>query len=197
MSCLNFQSVDSIRSLTIHLWQLLGIVWLVGAFLVKPTAIRHSSKARFWYLLILVVAGYLIFGRHMDISWLNMAIFSVNTVIARTGLAVTCIGIAFCIWARLILGGNWSGAVTIKQDHTLVQSGPYSIVRHPIYTGLLIALTGTAIQYGYVRSFLGVLLAGFGFWLKSLIEEQFMAQRFGHRYLVYRQRVSALIPFIF
>jgi protein-S-isoprenylcysteine O-methyltransferase Ste14 len=87
--------------------------------------------------------------------------------------------------------------VTIKQDHTLVLRGPYRIVRHPIYTGLLIALTGSALQYGYLRSLAGILLAGFGLWLKSLFEEQFMTHRFGDEYLAYRQRVCALVPFIF
>lgn len=159
---------------------------------------KHSSKARFWYLLILALAAYLIFGRHVDFPYLNVSLFRVNVTVAVMGLAVTSIGIVFAIWARrLTLGSNWSGAVTIKHDHKLVQSGPYRIVRHPIYTGLLIAFTGSALQYGYLRSFLGVLIAGFGFWLKSLIEEQFMAQRFGDQYLVYRQKFHALVPFIF
>jgi protein-S-isoprenylcysteine O-methyltransferase Ste14 len=160
--------------------------------------VKHSSKARFWYLLILALAAYLIFGRHVDFPYLNVSLFRVNVTVAVMGLAVTSIGIVFAIWARrLTLGSNWSGAVTIKHDHKLVQSGPYRIVRHPIYTGLLIAFTGSALQYGYLRSFLGVLIAGFGFWLKSLIEEQFMAQRFGDQYLVYRQKFHALVPFIF
>jgi protein-S-isoprenylcysteine O-methyltransferase Ste14 len=191
-----FHSVESIRVLTGHLWQALVIVWLLSAFAVKRTVVKQSSKARFWYLFILALGAYLIFGR-VDVPWLNFAFFHVNVAIALAGFAIACIGIAFAIWARLTLGSNWSGAVTIKQDHTLVQSGPYRIVRHPIYTGLLIALAGSALQYGYLRSLIGVLLAGFGFWLKSLFEEQFMAQRFGDQYLVYRQRVRALVPFIF
>ncbi|HTZ89082.1 MAG TPA: isoprenylcysteine carboxylmethyltransferase family protein [Alloacidobacterium sp.] len=192
-----FSSVASLRMLTGYLWLALAIVWLLSAFAAKPTMVRQSSKARFWYLFILAVGAYLIFSRHVDVPWLNIALFRVNIAVAVAGLAIVCLGIAFAIWARLTLGGNWSGAVTIKLDHTLVQHGPYRIVRHPIYTGLLISLAGTALQYGYLRSFLGVLIAGFGFWLKSLIEEQFMAQRFGNEYLAYRQRVRALVPFIF
>jgi len=198
VTCSNlFHSVDSIRTLTGHLWLALVVVWLASAFAVKPTAVKQSSKARFWYLLILALGAYLIFDKRVDVPWLNFVLVHVNVSVAFAGLIVACLGIAFAIWARMTLGSNWSGAVTIKQNHTLVQSGPYRIVRHPIYTGLLIALTGSAMQYGYLRSLCGVLLAGFGFWLKSLFEEQYMTHRFGDQYLIYRQRVRALVPFIF
>ena len=192
-----FRSVDSIHTLTNDLWLALTIIWALCAFAVKPTIAKQSSKARIWYLFVLGLGAYLIIARQMHAAWLNVPVFRVNIPLAQTGFVFACLGMAFAIWARLILGSNWSGAVTIKHDHTLIQSGPYRIVRHPIYTGLLIALLGSALQYSYLRSLLGVLLIGFGFWLKSLFEEQFMAQRFGNEYLIYRQQVCALIPFIF
>lgn len=192
-----FHSIDSIRAVTGQVWLVLLIVWALSAFTVKPAAVKQSSVARFWYLAILILGAYLIFARHVDAPMLNAILVRVNIAVAFAGFLIVCLGIAFAIWARLVLGGNWSGAVTIKEGHTLVQRGPYRIVRHPIYTGLLVALFGTALQYGYLRSLAGVLLCGFGFWLKSLFEEQFMAQRFGQQYLVYRRHVRALIPFIF
>ena len=190
-------SVDSLRTLTSYLWLVLLAVWLVGAFTVKNTVVKQSSKARVWYLFILGLGAYLIFNKRIDAPWLNLVLFHVDISVAFAGFIVACMGVVFAVWARMTLGTNWSGAVTIKQDHTLIQAGPYRIVRHPIYTGLLIALAGSAMQYGYLRSLVGVLLAGFGFWLKSLFEEQYMTQRFGDRYLIYRQRVRALVPFIF
>ena len=99
-------------------------------------------------------------------------------------------------WARFILGKNWSATVTIKQDHQLIVRGPYQIVRHPIYTGLLAGLFGTALIYGLMRCFVGVVVVGLGLWLKAQTEEQFMLQRFGAQYALYRQQVRALIPFV-
>ena len=106
-------------------------------------------------------------------------------------------GIAFSIWARLQLGGNWSGAVTIKEGHTLVCRGPYTIVRHPIYSGLLLALLGVALIVGEVRCLLGVGVLFLSFWLKSRMEERFMLEQFDGDYRHYQQKVKALIPYVF
>jgi protein-S-isoprenylcysteine O-methyltransferase len=86
--------------------------------------------------------------------------------------------------------------VTLKEDHTLVQSGPYRIVRHPIYTGLLVALLGTAIALGELRCFLGVLLAAIAWKIKSMSEETLMVQQFGDQYAHYRERVKGLVPYL-
>ncbi len=66
------------------------------------------------------------------------------------GMGLTAVGIAFALWARLWIGRNWSGTITIKDQHELIQRGPYSLVRHPIYTGLLLAFLGTALVHGEV-----------------------------------------------
>jgi len=96
----------------------------------------------------------------------------------------------------MTLGRNWSGLVTIKQDHELIQRGPYQLVRHPIYTGMLVGMLGTAFIYGIARCFVGVLAVGLAFWLTMQIEERFMLQQFGAQYADYRQHVRALIPFV-
>ena len=112
------------------------------------------------------------------------------------GLVLTSGGMFFTVWARLQLGSNWSGVVTIKQQHTLVVRGPYRLVRHPIYSGLLLAILGTAITYGRIRCFLGLGLA-FASWLaKSRIEERFLIRQFGSAYEDYCRQVKALIPFV-
>jgi protein-S-isoprenylcysteine O-methyltransferase len=102
----------------------------------------------------------------------------------------------FAGWARLFLGGNWSSNVTLKQNHTLVQSGPYRIVRHPIYTGLIVALLGTAVALGELRCFLGVLLAAIAWKIKSVSEETLMEQQFGDQYTRYRRQVKGLVPYL-
>jgi protein-S-isoprenylcysteine O-methyltransferase Ste14 len=112
-------------------------------------------------------------------------------------VAITIGGCAFAVWARATLGSNWSSIVTVKQDHELILRGPYSVVRHPIYSGLLLALTGTAIAVGEIRAFIGLGLAIIGFLLKSTAEEKFMCEEFSTEYTRYRQRVRRLIPFVF
>lgn len=101
----------------------------------------------------------------------------------------------FSVWARVQLGGNWSGIVTIKQDHELIVRGPYAIVRHPIYTGLLVALIGSAMALGEWRGVLAVLIAYWALWRKLRVEERWMAERFGEQYEAYRRRIPALVPF--
>jgi protein-S-isoprenylcysteine O-methyltransferase len=137
------------------------------------------------------------FGTPSSPAWLNESLFTLTLPSAILGLALVICGVAFSIWARLTLGENWSGSATIKQDHTLVLRGPYRTVRHPIYSGLLIALFGSALQTGLVRGFCAVLICAIGFWLKVSIEERLLVQRFGEEYLRYRREVSALVPFLF
>ncbi len=112
------------------------------------------------------------------------------------GLALVVAGIGFAIWARFYLGGNWSSTVTVKHDHTMVRSGPYGIVRHPIYTGLLLAILGTALSTGQVRGFLALVISFWGWKHKSLIEEGFMLEQFGKQYETYRREVKGLVPWI-
>ncbi len=86
--------------------------------------------------------------------------------------------------------------MTLKEDHDLITSGPYGVVRHPIYTGILLAFAGQAIARGEWRCIVGVLIAAWAFWRKLRIEERWMLERFGERYQSYRQHVAALIPFV-
>jgi protein-S-isoprenylcysteine O-methyltransferase len=111
-------------------------------------------------------------------------------------MALTILGSAFAIWARSALGGNWSAAVTVKKNHSLVQRGPYQVVRHPIYSGCLLAMLGTAIVFGEVGCFVAVVLALVAWWLKSRVEEEFMTQQFGDDYRSYQRSVKRLVPFL-
>ena len=99
-------------------------------------------------------------------------------------------------WARLWIAGNWSSDVTLKRDHELVTTGPYRWVRHPIYTGVLLALLGSALAVGEWRGLLAVILAGAAFWRKLGIEEAVMRRQFGAAYASYAEHVPALIPFV-
>ena len=133
-----------------------------------------------------------------DLGWglLNQPLVPASRTTSVVGYSLLVAGMFFAGWARIFLGGNWSSNVTLKEDHTLVRNGPYRIVRHPIYTGLLVALLGTAIALGPLRCFLGVIVAGVAWKIKSISEERFMEQQFGDQYIRYRMEVKALVPYL-
>ena len=117
-----------------------------------------------------------------------------TTLTLAVGILLIATGLGVAVWARRHLGKYWSGRITLKVDHRLIQSGPYGWVRHPIYSGLLLALFGTVITIGTLQSCLGVAIIFVAVLRKMGLEEQWMAAQFGNEYEVYRRRVSALIP---
>jgi protein-S-isoprenylcysteine O-methyltransferase Ste14 len=177
-------------------WLVFMLVWVIGAGTSKRTAQREAVGNRIIYGIPLALAALLLFGaRH----WLRLnARFVPDTAEFRlSGLVLTTLGLAFAIWARLTIGRNWSGTVTIKEDHQLIQRGPYRIVRHPIYFGILLALLGTALGYGRILGLIAVPIAFLGFWRKAQTEEQFMMAQFGAQYVQYRREVKGFIPGLF
>ena len=114
--------------------------------------------------------------------------------VGAAGWVLTGLGMLFSIWARVSLRRNWSGRVVLKHGQELVATGPYALVRHPIYTGLLVALTGTALYDGRWRALLGLACFAIGFWLKARSEENLLEREFGEEYRSYRARTPMLIP---
>lgn len=178
-------------------WVALALVWLPGYFLSKP-AVRTPHRARQRITTVLLVAGYvLLFARRT--AWLGAAAAPVTPhlpLLAQIGLAVDLAGIALAIWARLTLGGNWSGLITVKRGHELVQRGPYAVIRHPIYTGLLVAMAGTALTIGRLSSYAGVACGLAAFLMRVRDEDALLAEEFPDAHRTYRARTKALIPFV-
>jgi protein-S-isoprenylcysteine O-methyltransferase Ste14 len=112
------------------------------------------------------------------------------------GAAITVGGLLFAVWARVVLGANWSRSVTIKQGHELITAGPYALVRHPIYTGLLTAFAGTAIATTQMRGLLAFALIFFSLLYKLRLEEKWMRTAFGATYVEYSRHTAALIPWV-
>jgi protein-S-isoprenylcysteine O-methyltransferase Ste14 len=179
------------------IWSLVGIYWVVGMVLAKPTIKSESILSGATHITLACAAVLLVWDPATGRGFLGYSHTSPAGWVAWLGLAVTIGGCAFAIWARATLGSNWSSVVTVKQDHELILRGPYAMVRHPIYSGLLLALTGTAIAVGEIRAFIGLGLAFIGFLLKSAAEEKFMREEFSTEYARYSQRVRRLIPFVF
>jgi protein-S-isoprenylcysteine O-methyltransferase Ste14 len=113
------------------------------------------------------------------------------------GTLLVAAGLLFTAWARVHLGRNWSSTVTVKEGHTLVRSGPYRFVRHPIYTGILLALLGTALAIGAPYGFIAVALFLIGLLIKLSVEEARMRETFPAEYDDYSRHTARLIPGVY
>jgi protein-S-isoprenylcysteine O-methyltransferase Ste14 len=183
--------------LACDLWFLLAVVWLFGLLTTKPDARTQSLSSRVLEIGLGSLAFSLVFTDYFRSGWTALSFAPTSNITGAVGLFLVLIGVSFAIWARLQLGGNWSAAVTVKQGHTLIRQGPYTVVRHPIYSGLLLSLLGVAVIVGEVRGLLGVGVFFLALWIKSSMEERFMLEEFGAEYRNYQQRVKALVPYIF
>jgi protein-S-isoprenylcysteine O-methyltransferase Ste14 len=170
-----------------YLWLVLLAVWAVGMLRAKRTQTRESLASRLSYSVLVVAGFYAELSTDVPVPWLRLNLFAASPWTDVPGVALTAAGVGFAIWARLYLGGNWSGAITVKVGHNLIRTGPYRWVRHPIYTGFLLALLGTAIELRQVRGFVG-------FKIKSRIEERTMAGAFGPDYDDYNRSTGAILP---
>lgn len=174
-------------------WLLFVAYWFVSAGWAKRIKVKEPIAVRFAYRPIVVAAAF-IWIIPNRIPSLQYPLWPENRITFFTGAAVMLAGLAFAVWARVHLGRNWSASVAIKEDHHLIRSGPYGLVRHPIYTGILTAILGTAIAAGRINLVIAFFLFFLGFWLKSRFEETFMVQTFGDQYIQYRKEVPALVP---
>lgn len=177
-------------------WITLGVVWAIGALLTKRTARVQSRISRFIQAGLAAAGFFLLYQPNIPIGPLGWRFLPESAIAGYTGLALTICGAALAVWARIFLGRNWSATVTIKQGHEIIRQGPYALVRHPIYSGFLLAVLGTAIAIGELRGLLALGLVFLGFWMKLQTEEAFLEQEFGEQYLQYRQETKALIPFV-
>jgi protein-S-isoprenylcysteine O-methyltransferase Ste14 len=178
------------------LWGAWALYWLIAAAATKRTLRRESLVRRLGYVLPLLIAAVLIGApRAPWAAWLSTRLWPHSALPPRIGLAIVVAGLAFSVWARVHLGRNWSGIVTVKEEHELIRTGPYALVRHPIYTGIISAALGTAVVSGTVRAAVGVLIIAAALVVKLRVEERFMRETFGDQYARYRAEVPALVPF--
>jgi protein-S-isoprenylcysteine O-methyltransferase Ste14 len=137
----------------------------------------------------------LVFRGHNG-SLTNLFLWPRSAITLIIGLCLLTAGLAIAVWARRHLGAYWSAHITLKVDHHVVQTGPYAFVRHPIYSGVLLALLGTVISIGTLQSCIGLALIFLSFFVKLRLEEQWLSAHLGAEYNEYRHRVRALIPYI-
>src|SRR5229473_1994189 len=149
------------------LWVLFGFYWLVSALKRKKTKRRETWGERFVPL---------------------------NPAVEWAGVLLTAAGVAVAFWARWHLGANWSGVVTLKEGHELIRTGPYRNIRHPIYTGILLALFGTVVVTGELRGLLAVAIAWLSFYWKARREESFLSQEFGEKFAAHAKQTGMFLP---
>jgi protein-S-isoprenylcysteine O-methyltransferase Ste14 len=177
-----------------YLWTGFFVIWIIWAWRTKKTQSRESVGSRLSYVVFAIMAFFVMFDPRVSRGWLLRHILPNWPWLDAAGVVVTAAGLGFAIWARAYLGSNWSGSVTVKVGHELIQTGPYRWVRHPIYTGMILGMLGTAMARGQARGAVGVVLLYISFYIKSGIEERTMRATFGEKYNEYSRRTGRIVP---
>jgi protein-S-isoprenylcysteine O-methyltransferase Ste14 len=171
-------------------WAAFWIYWLVAALSMKRSHVPWARELRIRALILILAVVLIRFGAFRG--------HALNTNPWRTalGLALFALGLGFAVWARLHIGRNWGTPMSQKDDPELVTSGPYHLVRHPIYSGIILAGLGTAVALSWYWMIV-VALAGFYFLYSATVEERNMAKQFPDTYPAYRRSTKMLVPFVF
>jgi protein-S-isoprenylcysteine O-methyltransferase Ste14 len=183
------------RDVVYGLWIAWAMIWWAMSIGTKPVRRVETFASRLAHIVPLGLAAVLCALPHLPGGLGEGTFVPASWVAYGIGVALTAAGIGFALWARAILGGNWSGTVTVKEDHALVRRGPYGLVRHPIYTGMLLAFAGTAVCVGQWRALVAFALILGALLRKLRLEERWMAETFGDDYAEYRRTTPALVPF--
>lgn len=177
-------------------WSVWAASWLLAALWARRTAKGAGFSAQLPYRVVTIAGAVLLFGVYAETRHGPSQLWVLNHDTEWALVGVVVIGVLFAWWARIHLGALWSGFVMKKEGHHVVDSGPYAIVRHPIYTGILLSAFATAVQIGTTYAMAGAVLMTIGFWMKARLEESFLRTELGAgAYDSYRRRVPMLVPF--
>jgi protein-S-isoprenylcysteine O-methyltransferase Ste14 len=175
-------------------WIAFCVYWLWAARNQKRAEKREPVPARLLHVAYMAGAFVLLYADDPRFAALNRRFLPDREWIAMAGALLTVAGVGFAIWARHHIGRNWSGEVTIRREHELIRTGPYAHIRHPIYTGLIGAIAGTAIAIGEYRALLALALILIGFSVKAKREESMLENQFGRSFEEHRQHTGFFLP---
>jgi protein-S-isoprenylcysteine O-methyltransferase Ste14 len=175
-------------------WVVFLVYWLVSALKLKKVKQREARRERLFQVSFMAVAYTMVFSDTSGRGWLGARFLPVSEALGRTGFVLAVAGVAFAIWARWHLGENWSGTVTLKEGHELVRSGPYRYIRHPIYTGMLLAFAGTVLTLGEYRGLISLAITIVSFYYKAKKEERFLAREFQESFREHRRQTGMFLP---
>jgi len=185
-----------INLLLVRIWMAVFLLWFITAVTSKRTTQSHEKGASRVAVWIVWIGWLLLFSHGTKFSWLKQRFVPVNDTAAYVGVGIAIAGLGLAVWARFFIGRNWSPMIEMKADHQLIRTGPYALVRHPIYSGFMLATLGTGITFGEVSGLVAFILVLAAWGYKAQLEERVLLQHFGIEYERYRQEVKGLIPFI-
>ena len=175
-------------------WIVFVLYWIVSAIRTRDTLQTESFASRYAILLIEAAGFVLLFRHSAGIGFLGNRVMHRTLPSAIVGSILTWMGIGLAIWARYHLAEYWSARITIKEDHQLIRTGPYTRLRHPIYSGIVLAAIGSAAVIDQWRCVLGVCLVLMGYCIKARKEETMLTQQFGDAFREHQKQAGFLIP---
>lgn len=190
------ESRISSTTAVLFLWAVWIVSWMIAAMSSDRTLKRADAMRQVPYSIFTVIGVVLLFGFHRQ-RHRSLALWQIGQSVAWGMVALTTIGLSFSWWARVHLGRLWSRWVARKADHKVIQTGPYAWVRHPIYTGVCLAILATAVMFGTAFAYLGAASIILSFYVKARLEERFLREELGtEAYDAYAKRVPMLVPFL-
>jgi len=179
------------------IWAIFFVYWFYSARKIKKVRSSEPSWTRILHLTAMVTNWVLLMAGERLPEFLRIPMLpeSLSTDIA--GVLIAFAGLCFAIWSRITLGSNWSGAVTLKQDHEIIRSGPYRWVRHPIYTGIITTVLGSAIATHEIRGLIAFFIVVIAYLIKIPREEKLLTEHFPKEYPSYLATTRKLIPFLY
>jgi len=173
------------------MWIIWGAYWYISSRSVKTAVKRESGAGRFLHLALMAI-GISLFAVRLDLlnsrflpsaPWMNLA-----------SVALVAAGVGLSFWARYHLGQYWSSSVSLKEDHRIIETGPYAYLRHPIYSGIIVAVLGSVLMSGTYRALVGFLVIVTALCIKASREEQLLSGELGSAYTEYRRNTGFLVP---
>lgn len=177
-------------------WAIFLVFWFVTSFFTKKTVVNRGGMANGIFIRLAIAIIIVLVIQNRVFPSIGHPLWPYSTLSGTIADIVAACGLILLLWARVTLGGNWSANVVLKENHELIERGPYAVIRHPIYTGVLMLFLGETLWYGSEAWFLIFLGVCYGFWLKAKQEEELLTTHFPIEYPRYRQRTKALIPFV-
>jgi protein-S-isoprenylcysteine O-methyltransferase Ste14 len=183
-----------IRHVIQALWLGLLVYWLIGATRIKRAKRMERRGSRLLRLTLTVFVFAFLFNPRTEVGWLGERFVPRSEAIAVIGAILTALGVGLAAWARYVLGKNWSAAVTLKESHELIRSGPYAPIRHPIYSGIILGLLGTALAIGEWRALVGAAVMWTSYFFKARREEALLSGEFGAAFQDHLRRTGMFLP---
>ena len=177
-------------------WGVWWVSWLAAALWSDRPVDRPPASNQITYRLLAIAGMVLLFGAYRPARGSDVPLWQTGLVLNTAMIAAAVGGFAFTWWARIHIGRLWSSSVTRKSNHQVIDTGPYGIVRHPIYSGITLAAFATAVMRGTPLAFAGAAIMTAGWYVKARLEEHFLRAQLGaDQYDAYASRVPMLIPY--